>query len=319
MNNEVLRIGTRGSPLAMVQARDVQSRLQSQGWKTEVVVIRTHGDLDLQRPLTQIGGSGVFVKEIEHALLDNHIDLAVHCLKDVPQCMPAGLKFCAFLERESPLDALIANCSLQNLEVGSVVGTGSPRRVLQLRALRKDLQFRDVRGNLGARIARVENKEMGGLVLALAGLRRLGIAQRACEIFSPDDFVPAICQGVVAVQCRINYALSDELGKTLDHNLTRQAVVLERGFMEILGGGCRVPMGALAQKEPQGWSMRVMLANPRSSALWKDKFYLQEPNIESLEFKEIIQTVRRQCKLKEIPMPDQVAEHDLMHFWGANP
>ena len=247
-----LRIGTRGSLLAKWQAEFVRKQLFAlAGVETEIVIIKTAGDKQQNASLTQIGGKGVFVKELEDALLAETIDLAVHSVKDVPTDVPSGLSFPAVLRRDDVRDCLVSakGATLANLRQGARVGTSSLRRQAQLRHLRPDLDVRDLRGNVDTRLRKVESGEYDAILLAKAGLDRLGLSQRISEVFSPEVCTPAVGQGAIAVQCRAKDAEAAEVLARLDHAETRNAIIAERALLKAVQGGCQVPLGAWARME----------------------------------------------------------------------
>jgi hydroxymethylbilane synthase len=240
-----LRLGTRGSQLAVAQSQWVADRIQTaSGRPVELVIISTKGDRVTDRPLAQVGGKGLFTKEIEEALLASEIDFAVHSMKDMPTEAPRGLVIGAVPERESPWDALVGK-PLQALEPGDVVGTGSARRASQLQRLRPDLVIRGIRGNVDTRIAKQRAGEYDSVVLALAGLRRLGRGDEASDVL--DQLIPAVGQGALALQARRKDELTLNALESIHHEMTGLAISAERAFLEALSGGCSVPAGAYAQ------------------------------------------------------------------------
>jgi hydroxymethylbilane synthase len=241
----VLTIGSRGSQLALWQARFVASQLNSRGVTTRIDIIRTTGDHLQTASLVQAGGKGLFTKEIEEALLAGTIDIAVHSLKDLPTEMREGLAITAIPEREDPRDAIVGN-TLSKVAHGAVVGTSSGRRAAQLRILRPDLNIQPIRGNVDTRLRKVKERQYGAVVLAAAGLHRLGLAHEISEIFSPEQMCPAPGQGALAIQTRIDDA-ARELCAQLNHEPTSQAVVCERTVLAALGGGCQLPVGVFAE------------------------------------------------------------------------
>ncbi len=246
---EILRLGTRGSPLALRQADEVARLLTAarRELRIERVILKTPGDRMLEEALFRIGDKGLFTKDVEAALASGRIDLAVHSLKDLPTGLAPGLVLGAVLEREDPRDALVsAGPRLHELPVGSRVGTSSLRRRAQLLALRPDLRIVDLRGNVATRLAKAEKGDCEALVLARAGLVRLGLADRVVEVFDPGRLVPAVGQGAIAVEVRQDDRRVCELVRTIDHRPTRLAVVAERALLACLEGGCQVPIGALA-------------------------------------------------------------------------
>jgi hydroxymethylbilane synthase len=247
-----LRIGTRGSLLAKWQAEFVRKQLFAlAGVETEIVIIKTAGDKLQNAPLTQIGGKGVFVKELEDALLAETIDLAVHSVKDVPTDVPSRLSFPAVLRRDDVRDCVVSanGALLANLRQGARVGTSSLRRQSQLRHLRPDLDVRDLRGNVDTRLRKVESGEYEAILLAKAGLDRLGLSQRISEVLSPEVCMPAVGQGAIAVQCRVKDAEAAEVLSRLDDAETRNAIIAERSLLKAVQGGCQVPLGAWARIE----------------------------------------------------------------------
>jgi hydroxymethylbilane synthase len=247
-----LRIGTRGSLLAKWQAEFVRKQLfQATGVEAEIVIIKTVGDKMQQAPLTQIGGKGVFIKELEEALLDESIDLAVHSVKDVPTDTPSRLSFPAVCRRDDVRDCLVSanGAALANLRQGARVGTSSLRRQAQLHHIRPDLDIRELRGNVDTRLRKVESGEYEAILLAKAGLDRLGLSQRITEILSPDLCMPAVGQGAIAVETRLKDTEAADVLAKLDDAETRTAIIAERALLGALHGGCQVPIGAWARLE----------------------------------------------------------------------
>ena len=245
----ILRIGTRGSILAKWQAESVRKQLfAATGMEAEIVIIKTSGDKMQQAPLTQIGGKGVFIKELEEALLEETIDLAVHSVKDVPTDIPSRLMFPAVCRRDDVRDCLVGS-TLANLRQGARVGTSSLRRQAQLRHLRPDLDLRDLRGNVDTRLRKVESGEYEAVMVAKAGLDRLGLSQRISEVLAPELCMPAVGQGAIAVECRLKDTEAADLLAPLDDAETRTAILAERALLAALHGGCQVPLGAWARVE----------------------------------------------------------------------
>jgi len=247
-----LRIGTRGSLLAKWQAEFVRRQLfAAAGVETEIVIIKTAGDKLQSAPLTQIGGKGVFVKELEEALIEETIDLAVHSVKDVPTDVPSRLSFPAVCRRDDVRDCVVAanGVTVANLRQGARVGTSSLRRQAQLRHLRSDLDVRDLRGNVDTRLRKVESGQYEAVVLSKAGLDRLGLGQRISEILSPEQFLPAVGQGAIAIECRAKDSEAADVVSRLDDLETRNAIIAERALLKAVEGGCQVPLGAWARTE----------------------------------------------------------------------
>ena len=241
-----LRIGTRGSLLAKWQAESVRKQLfAATGAEAEIIIIKTAGDKMQQAPLTQIGGKGIFIKELEEALLDESIDLAVHSVKDIPTETPSRLSFPAVCRRDDIRDCLISatGSTLDNLRRGARVGTSSLRRQAQLLHLRPDLDIRELRGNVDTRLRKVEGGEYDAIVLAKAGLDRLGWSKRISETFSPEVFMPAVGQGAIAVETRLEDNQAAELVEKLDDAETRSAIIAERALLKACRADARCPSG----------------------------------------------------------------------------
>jgi hydroxymethylbilane synthase len=223
------------------QARWVAAQLSAAGQECRIEIIKTTGDKITDVPLAKVGTKGLFTKEIEEALLDGRAHLAVHSLKDLPTELPEGLVLAAIPEREDPRDAMVGR-TLANLPLGAKVGTSSLRRAAQLRQLRPDLQVESIRGNLDTRLRKLDEGLYDAILLAAAGLKRLGWGDRIAEILSPEQMCPAVGQGALAIEARAGF----DGAKMLDHADTRTAVLAERGVLGALGGGCQVPIGAYA-------------------------------------------------------------------------
>jgi hydroxymethylbilane synthase len=244
-----LRIGTRGSLLAKWQAEFIRKRLfAAAGVEAEIVIIKTAGDKLQQVPLTAIGGKGIFIKELEEALLEESIDLAVHSVKDVPTDTPSRLIFPAVCRRDDVRDCLVG-ATLASLRRGARVGTSSLRRQAQLLHLRPDLDVRDLRGNVDTRLRKVESGEYEAIMLSKAGLDRLGLGQRISEVLAPEVCMPAVGQGAIAVECRLKDTETADILAPLDDAETRTAIIAERALLAALHGGCQVPLGAWARVE----------------------------------------------------------------------
>lgn len=242
-----LIIGSRGSQLALWQAHHIAQQLDQLGIATQIRIIKTTGDHLQTASLTQAGGKGLFTKEIEEALLNGGIDLAVHSLKDLPTESPAGLTIAAVPKREDPRDAMVG-CSLDKLPQGARVGTSSGRRTSQLRVLRPDLVIEPIRGNVDTRLRKLKEGQFDVIMLAAAGLRRLGLDNEIAELMSPRQICPAPGQGALAIQTRENDAAA-EICRHLDHLPTHRAVTAERTVLAALGGGCQLPFGAFAEMD----------------------------------------------------------------------
>lgn len=262
MTKTLLRIGSRGSALALWQARHVAARLGGFGVETKIEIIKTTGDHLQTASLALAGGKGLFTKEIEDALLAGHIDLAVHSLKDLPADLPAGLALAAVPEREDPRDALVGR-TLDKLEQGALVGTSSGRRAAQLRLMRPDLLVAPIRGNVDTRLRKVKEGEYAASLLAVAGLRRLGLDDQIAQIFSVDEMTPAPGQGALGIETR-EQGEAWEICRQLEHLATRRQVTCERAVLAELGGGCQLPLGALAEHDGSILQARAVIIAPHS-------------------------------------------------------
>jgi len=251
-------IGSRGSALALWQARHVAAKLEALGDGTRIQIIKTSGDKIQDVPLAMAGGKGLFTKEIEEALLAGTIDLAVHSMKDLPAELPPGLTIAAIPEREDPRDALVG----ASLDSAAKVGTSSLRRAAQLRAFRSSLVIETLRGNVDTRLRKLDEGRYDAIVLAAAGLRRLGWQDRIREIIPVEIMCPAGGQGALAIETRADSGPARELARKLDHAETRAAVEAERAFLATMGGGCQVPIGAYARLEAGTIQLLAVVASP---------------------------------------------------------
>jgi hydroxymethylbilane synthase len=261
----MLVIGSRGSQLALWQAHWVEGRLRALGHECRIEIIKTTGDKITDVPLAKVGTKGLFTKEIEEALLEGRADLAVHSLKDLPTELPAGLVLAAVPEREDPRDALVGK-RLNELPSGARVGTSSLRRTSQLRKLRPDLVIESVRGNVDTRLRKLDEGQYDAILLAAAGLKRLGWAHRIAEIFEPDRMCSAVGQGALAIETRPSGPGFDAV-QPLNHPPTHVAVDAERGVLASLGGGCQVPIGAHASVEEGIVRLQAIVASPDGAEL----------------------------------------------------
>ncbi len=259
-----VRIATRTSDLALAQARSVAGELERRlGVATELVPLKTTGDR-LRGPLTKLGGKGLFVKEIEEALLDHRADLAVHSGKDLPAMRPDDLELIAFPERADARDALVTRAgggTLTGLRRGARVGTGSMRRTALLRALRPDLEVVPLRGNVPTRLRKLESEGLDALVLACAGLDRLGLADRIDERIAPEALLPAVAQGILVIEGRRDDPIAED-ARALDHAPTHAQAAAERGVLERLGADCNVPLAAFSQPAGAALRLRSCIAHP---------------------------------------------------------
>jgi hydroxymethylbilane synthase len=256
----MLVIASRGSQLALWQAHWVEAQLQALGHEVRIQIIKTTGDKITDVPLAKVGTKGLFTKEIEEALLDGRADVAVHSLKDLPTELPEGLVVAAVPEREDPRDAVVGK-RLDELPQGAKVGTSSLRRAAQLRALRPDLHIESVRGNVDTRVRKLDEGQYDAILLASAGLRRLGWGDRIAEILDPARMCPAVGQGALAIETRASGAGFDAV-QPLDHGATHAAVAAERGVLGALGGGCQVPIGAYAVVTGNRVRVHAIVASP---------------------------------------------------------
>ncbi|PDO82941.1 hydroxymethylbilane synthase [Kosakonia pseudosacchari] len=271
MLDNVLRIATRQSPLALWQAQYVKERLEAchPGLTVELVPMVTRGDVILDTPLAKVGGKGLFVKELELALLENRADIAVHSMKDVPVDFPQGLGLVTICERDDPRDAFVSNRyhSLDELPAGSIVGTSSLRRQCQLAEHRPDLVIRSLRGNVGTRLSKLDNGEYDAVILAVAGLNRLGLGSRVRTALSPETSLPAVGQGAVGVECRLDDTRTRALLAPLNHDDTAVRVKAERAMNTRLEGGCQVPIGSYAELIDGGIWLRGLVGAPDGSIM----------------------------------------------------
>jgi hydroxymethylbilane synthase len=270
-----LVIGTRGSPLAMAQAKEAQALLQAaSGLSPGTTVLRpftTTGDVIQDRSLADAGGKGLFTKELDAALLDRRIDLAVHSAKDLPTFLPPGLVIAGYLPREDVRDALISprGASLQDLPAGTMMGTASPRRSAIVLRARPDIIVTLLRGNVGTRLAKLARGEVGATILALAGLKRLGLQHEATAILGEDEMLPAAGQGAIAITARTDDKRVRTLVEGASHAATSAAVAAERAFLAVLDGSCRTPIAGHATVKAGHLHFRGLIAKPDGSAAYE--------------------------------------------------
>lgn len=267
-----LVIGSRGSRLALWQAEWLRARLRESGCAARIEIIHTSGDRFLEHSLASMGGRGVFVKEIEEALLAGTIDVSAHSLKDLPTSQPEGLAIACVPAREDPRDVLVAPGApgVAGLRRGAVIGTGSPRRACQIRALRPDLAIRDLRGNVETRLARLRRGDYDAILLASAGLRRLGIEAEGTTL-DLDEMVPAVGQGAMAIEIRSDDRELRDLLRPHDHAPTAAAVAAERALLRGLGGGCQAPIAAVAQVDGGRLVLRGLVAGPGGVPILRER------------------------------------------------
>lgn len=265
MSPNTLRIATRKSPLALWQANHVKQKLEQShsGLRVELVAMTTGGDKILDTPLAKVGGKGLFVKELEHAMLEDRADIAVHSMKDVPMDFPAGLGLAVICEREDPADAMVSNrfSSFEQLPQHARVGTSSFRRQCQLRELRPDLEIVDLRGNVGTRLGKLDGGEYDAIILAAAGLIRLQLSERITQRLSFEDCLPAGGQGAVGIECRTEDLDTIKLIDCLHHQDTATRIMAERAVNARLQGGCQVPIAAFAEIDGESLYLRALVGN----------------------------------------------------------
>ena len=267
-----LRIGSRGSQLALWQANHVASLLRGQGHTVEIEIIKTTGDKILDVALAKVGTKGMFTKEIEEALAEKRVDLAVHSLKDVPTELAPEFALGAIMKREDPRDAFISvkYSALDDLPRRGKVGTSSLRRQCQLKAMRPDLEIFPLRGNVDTRLRKLESGEYDAIILAAAGVHRLGLDQHVRSRVSEDVMCPAVGQGALAIEIRRDDRQTQTLLIFLNHADTREAIECERALLGALGGGCQVPIGAYAQKQEGRLHLRAMVGRPDGSEILRE-------------------------------------------------
>ena len=275
-----LRIGSRGSQLALWQANHISGLLERQGHTVAIEVIKTTGDKITDVALAKVGTKGMFTKEIEEALAEGRVDLAVHSLKDLPTELPAGFALAAIPIREDPRDVFVSvNYSrIEDLPAHARVGTSSLRRQAQLHALRSDLEVVPLRGNVDTRLRKLHSGEFDAIILAAAGVTRLGLTEAVRESISPEQMCPAAGQGALAIETRADDTRTTAALKFLDHRPTRDAVECERAALNALGGGCQVPIGAHAEAAPAGLRLRAVVANPDGSEIFREQKTGSDPH-----------------------------------------
>ncbi len=283
MKNKII-IGTRGSQLALWQANFIKSEIERlfDGIKVELNIIKTTGDRITDRPLAMVGGKGLFVKEIENALLNNEIDLAVHSMKDMPGILPDGLTIGAIPERENPFDVLISkeNRMLSDYPTGARVGTSSLRRASQLKHIRPDLTIESIRGNLDTRIRKLKSGEYDAIVLAAAGLRRLGQESEITEYLDEFVMVPAVGQGALCIETRENDPDIAQIMAKLDHPDTRHCVTAERAFLRQIEGSCHIPVACFGKMEQEKVILTAIVASEDGSQVIREQLSSSIDDIE---------------------------------------
>jgi hydroxymethylbilane synthase len=271
MSDQLIRIATRKSPLAMWQAEHVKAALEAAhpGIKVELLGMTTKGDRILDTPLAKIGGKGLFIKELEVGMLEGTADIAVHSMKDVPVEFPEGLELAVIMEREDPRDAFVSNDfeTIDNLPEGATVGTASLRRQCQLQARRPDLKITPLRGNVNTRLAKLDNGDYDAIILAAAGLLRLGFRDRVRAFIEPEESLPAIGKGAIGIECRSDDERIKALIAPLHHAETSTRLAAERAMNERLSGGCQVPIAGHATLEGETLTIHGLVGEPDGSRI----------------------------------------------------
>lgn len=277
MLDNTIRIATRQSPLALWQAHYVEKCLIAShpGLQVELIPMVTHGDIILHTPLARFSGKGLFVKELELALLENRADIAVHSMKDVPASFPVGLELATICEREDPRDALVSTrfSSINNLPQDSIVGTSSLRRQCQLLERRPDLIMRNLRGNVNTRLAKLDHGNYDAVILAVSGLKRLGLEQRICCSLTTEECLPAVGQGALGIECRAKDDTTRRLLAPLNHVDTETRVRAERAMNMRLAGGCQLPIGSYAELNHNNLWLRALVGSPDGSQIVRGEHY----------------------------------------------
>jgi hydroxymethylbilane synthase len=272
---QIIRIATRQSPLALWQAEYVSERIKVlfPTIQTQLVKMVTRGDKILDSPLAKIGGKGLFVKELEQGMLEGNADIAVHSMKDVPVNFPAGLHLAAILEREDPTDAFVSNhyASLDDLPENARIGTSSLRRQCQIKAIFPNAEILSLRGNVNTRLAKLDAGDYDAIILASAGLKRLGMGHRIAQCLTTQVSLPAIGQGAIGIECRVDDSEVNAIVNALNDELTAICVTAERAMNAKLNGGCQVPIAGFAQIENDEISMRGLVGNPDGSVIYRAK------------------------------------------------
>ncbi len=283
-----IRIGTRKSKLALWQANHIADRIRKElGYEVELIKIVTKGDKILDVPLAKVGGKGLFVKEIEEAMLRNEIDIAVHSLKDVPTYFPEGLDLVAVTEREDPRDAFLSveYENIYQMEEGDILGTSSLRRKSQVMQLKPKLNIQDLRGNVDTRIRKMEEGQYKGIILAYAGLKRLGLQNKVKQVFSPEEMIPAVAQGFLGIEGRKNDDKIKDVIKILNHKESELRAKAERAFLKTLEGGCQVPIAAYAEIKGDELSIIGYISDLEGKRVFKDKITGKKENAEEIGIK----------------------------------
>lgn len=314
-----VRVGTRGSLLAKTQTGMVVNQLREANPNTEfeLVIVKTTGDADQKTSLANFGFQGVFIKELEDALYRNEIDLAVHSLKDVPHALPSPMTLASYIKRENPADVLISqgDVSLMDLPPNAKVGTGSPRRIMQLKALRPDLEFAELRGNIDTRLAKVGAGEYDGVILAAAGLHRISYQDKISHYFEQDQMIPAIAQGIITIETRAEDQQSILIAQSVEDPNARAEALIERNWMQRLGGGCKAPMAAIAQVMGDHVKFNSILGTSDYTKSLKKSY---EGPLSGEWLEALAQELEKDAKSQGIPLPSELPEHALLEGNDAN-
>jgi hydroxymethylbilane synthase len=317
-----IRVGTRGSLLARTQTGQVVEQLEVENphLEFEIVIVKTTGDQDQSTPLSNFGFQGVFIKELEDALYGYEIDLAVHSLKDVPHQLPSPMTLASFVRRQDPRDVLISknHLKLEDLPQGARIGTGSPRRMMQLRALRSDLNFCELRGNIDTRLSKVEHGDYDAIILAAAGLHRIGYQERISHYLGYDQMIPAIAQGTIAIETRAEDTKSQAIARSVEDTHAAMESQLERKWMERLGGGCKAPMAARAEVQGDQIFFEAILGTMDLCQFIKAKKTFSVIDREN-GLNTMLLDFTKKAQSQSIPLPSELPEHALLqNFRGHN-
>ncbi len=307
-------VGTRGSQLALTQCTMLveDMRTLNPEHTFELKIIKTTGDLNQVNSLSSFGTQGVFVKELENALLSGEIHCAVHSLKDVPHEIPEGLEVSIFSKREVPTDVLISNGILfSDLPSGAKIGTGSVRRRIMLQALRPDLEYVDIRGNIDTRIEKVLNGELEGVILAQAGMNRLSKSEHVSYAFTTQELIPSIGQGVLGIEIRRGDTQTAGIVGRVNDMATEKAMLIERGFMEKIGGGCKAPMAAYAEVSDDSITVLAMIANQSNGEIVRFECEYKTESAEAI-ITDMVTYFTQECGERGVPLPHELDDHQLL-------
>jgi hydroxymethylbilane synthase len=307
-NNELKKyrkqvvIGSRASQLALTQTIIVKKELEKlfPNFKFTIKEITTKGDKILDKALSAIGDKGLFTRELENAILNREIDFAVHSLKDLPSVLPQRLMIGAVTKREDPRDVIIAAKTLQELKPGSIVGTSSLRRKSQLKRLRPDLLYQDIRGNLNTRLKKLDNNNYDAIILASAGIKRLNLTARIKEYFPVDTLIPAVCQGILGIECREDDTEIRQMLSLVNHPKTEIITRAERAFLSEIKGGCQVPLGAIAEIENNSITINGFVSDLKGERFFKHTVTSNSPESAGISLAQALKQQGAEIILKEI-------------------